>query len=223
MNIFDIIGPVMVGPSSSHTAGAVRIGRTARKLLREPVKDAEILLYGSFLVSGKGHGTDCAIIAGLLGMKEDDRNIPDSFRIARERGMSFRFGEAELVDAHPNTAVLRLTGESGKKLELTAESIGGSRINIRELNGFPADFSGESPTLIVYNQDKPGLVSEVASMLSREAVNIATMHLHRSNRGGTGVMVIECDQEVPKSTRTKLELADGVKKVTYYSLRDQEA
>ena len=133
MDIFDIIGPVMVGPSSSHTAGAVRIGYIAGKLMGEPIAKAEILLYGSFLATGKGHGTRKALVAGLLGMKPDDMRIPDSFEIAKEHGIEVVFGESALRDAHPNTAQIFLTSVTGKNLEVVGESLGGSRINIAQV------------------------------------------------------------------------------------------
>lgn len=200
MNLYDIIGPVMVGPSSSHTAGAVKIGYVSRKLMAQPIVKAQILLYGSFLATGKGHGTQIAIVAGLLGMKTDDCRIPDSFRLAKETGMEISFGEAELKDAHPNSAQLILTGADGRQLEIVGESIGGSRINIASIDGLSANFSGDYPTLIVHNLDQPGHVAEVTSMLSHKSVNIATMQLYRAGRGGHAVMVIECDQEVPKES-----------------------
>ena len=125
MNLLDIIGPVMVGPSSSHTAGAVRIGRVSRKLLAEEVKEAKIYFHGSFLATGKGHGTDKALIAGLLGMQVDDPAIPDSFRIAEKRGMRFSLEGIDLGDVHPNSVKMNLTGISGRTLEVIAASIGG--------------------------------------------------------------------------------------------------
>ena len=222
MNVFDIIGPVMVGPSSSHTAGAVKIGYVSRKLLAEPLKKAEILLYGSFLATGRGHGTTLALVAGLLGMKTDDSRIPDSMRIAEERGIEITFGEAELRDAHPNSVQLILTGIDGRKLEVVGESIGGSRINIAGIDGISTNFSGDYPTLIVHNLDQPGHVAEVTSMLAHKSVNIATMQLYRASRGGYAVMVIECDQEVPKESIAWLEHLEGVQKVTYYSLKGGE-
>lgn len=220
MNLFDIIGPVMVGPSSSHTAGAVKIGYVARKLLAESVVKAEILLYGSFLATGKGHGTQLAIVAGLLGMKTDDPRIPDSFALAREVGMEISFGEANLKEAHPNSVQLILKGENGRELEIIGESIGGSRINIASIDGGTANFSGEYPTLIVQHIDQPGHVAEIASMLSHKSVNIATMHLYRMGRGGQACMVIECDHEVPKESVAWLSRLEGVNKVTYYSLAE---
>ena len=198
MDIFDIIGPVMVGPSSSHTAGAVRIGYIAGKLMGEPIAKAEILLYGSFLATGKGHGTRKALVAGLLGMKPDDMRIPDSFEIAKEHGIEVVFGESALRDAHPNTAQIFLTSVTGKNLEVVGESLGGSRINIAQIDGISTNFSGDYPTLVVHNMDQPGHVAEVTSMLAHKSVNIAAMQLYRAGRGGNSVMVLECDQEVPE-------------------------
>lgn len=218
MNLLDIIGPVMVGPSSSHTAGAVRIGRVSRKLLAEEVKEAKIYFHGSFLATGKGHGTDKALIAGLLGMQVDDPAIPDSFRIAEKRGMRFSLEGINLGDVHPNSVKMNLTGISGRTLEVIAASIGGGRIQICELDGITANFSGDYPTLIVHNIDQPGHVTEVTSMLAHKGVNIATMQLYRKSRGGSAVMVIECDQEVPKESLAWLERLEGILKVTYCSL-----
>ena len=218
MDIFDIIGPVMVGPSSSHTAGAVRIGYIAGKLMGEPIAKAEILLYGSFLATGKGHGTRKALVAGLLGMKPDDMRIPNSFEIAKEHGIEVVFGESTLREAHPNTAQILLTSVTGKKLEIVGESLGGSRINIAQIDGITTNFSGDYPTLVVHNMDQPGHVAEVTSMLAHKSVNIATMQLYRANRGGNSVMVLECDQEVPDDGINWFRHAEGVVKVTYLGM-----
>ena len=222
MNIFDVIGPVMVGPSSSHTAGAVRIGYVARQLLGEEVREAKILLYGSFLATGKGHGTDKALTAGLLGMRTDDYRIPKSIEIAEDKGMKIAFGEAVLKEAHPNTAQLYLKGISGKTMELVGQSLGGGRINIAEIDGIETNFSGENPTLIVHNLDQPGHVSEVTSMLAHKGVTIATMQLYRSSKGGKAVMVVECDQEVPQEGIRWLERVEGVLKVTYLGKSEEK-
>ena len=189
----------MVGPSSSHTAGAVKIGYVSRKLIGEPIAEATINLYGSFLATGKGHGTRFAIVAGLLGMK-------------------LTFGEAELHDVHPNSAQLILKGVSGKELEVVGESVGGSLINIAQIDGIAANFSGDYRTLIVHNVDQPGHVAEVTSMLAHKSINIATMQLYRSSRGGEAAMVIECDKEVPAESIKWLAHLEGINKVTYYSL-----
>ena len=219
MNIFDIVGPVMVGPSSSHTAGAVRIGFVARKLLGEEVKKAEILLYGSFLATGKGHGTDRALIAGLLGMQPDDERVPFSFEEAKNAGMAFSFGEANLKEAHPNSVVLLLTGESGKEIEIIGASLGGGRMKICKIDGYEANFCAEYPTLIVQNLDQPGCVATVTTMLSERGINIATLQLYRDSRGGDAVMVVECDREVPLDSIEWLEGQSGIDRVTYYSMK----
>lgn len=217
MDIFDIVGPIMVGPSSSHTAGAVRIGYIGGKLLGEPVKKAKILLYGSFLATGEGHGTKKAIVAGLLGMEPDDYRISDSFNIAKEKDMKIEFGEAKLNEDHPNSVLLRLEGINGNKIEVLGQSIGGSRINIAQIDGIDTNFSGECPTLIVHNMDQPGHVSEVTSMLAYKSVNIATMQLYRSAKGGNAVMVVECDQQIPKEGIEWLKHVEGILKVTYFA------
>lgn len=217
MDIFDIIGPVMVGPSSSHTAGAVRIGYISQKLMGEQIKEANILLYGSFLDTGKGHGTNKAIVAGLLGMQPDDMRIPHSMEIAEKKGIKVTFGKSTLKEAHPNSAQIILTGISGKQLEVVGESLGGSRINIAQIDGITTNFSEDYPTLVVHNQDQPGHVSEVTSMLAHKSVNIASMQLYRSNRGGNAVMVLECDQEIPREGIEWLKKVEGITKVTYLS------
>lgn len=221
MNLFDILGPVMVGPSSSHTAGAVRIGYIASRLLQDKLVKAEIYLHGSFATTGAGHGTDKALIAGLLGMKPDDIRIPDSFQLAKEQGLSFSFGNKTIKDAHPNTALLLLTGESGRTLEVQAASIGGGRIMIQKLDGIEVNFSSEKPTLIVHNLDQPGHVAEVTSMLSHKSVNIATMQLYRDKRGGYAVMVLETDQGIPKEAISWLAHLEGILKVTYINCEEE--
>ena len=210
----DIIGPIMVGPSSSHTAGAARIGLIARQLFGRQPEKATIYLHGSFAATGKGHGTDKALVAGLLGMKPDDLRIPDSFEIAKEWGMDFTIEPKDLRDAHPNTAqILMETGE--KKMTIQAFSIGGGRIRVKKLDGIDVNFSGESNTLIVRNVDQPGRITEVAAALSKESINIATMQVFRDKRGGIAVMVVETDQIVPKSAIEGLESKEGIIRVTF--------
>lgn len=217
MNSFDIIGPVMVGPSSSHTAGAVRIGNIAQRLLGEPVKRAEVFFHGSFLSTGKGHGTDRAVIAGLLGFSVDDPRIADSFRYADEAGMLYKLSGTDLGDVHPNSVKLVLAGMHGNTLRLIASSIGGGAVRVTEIDGLSVNFSGDSPTLIINNQDRPGRVTEVTSLLGTANINVATMQLHRAERGGNAVMVLECDQEVPALVIRQLSELEGILKVTYLS------
>lgn len=215
MNIFEILGPVMVGPSSSHTAGAVRIGYVCRKLMGEKIVTADIGLYGSFLLTGKGHGTPQAIVAGLLGMTPDDAKIPNSFEIAKAQGLKFTIGEAKLKEAHPNSVLLKLTGKSGKELEVIGESLGGSIINIAQIDGLPANISGDYPTLIASNMDVPGMVAKVSKVLFNAKINIAQMHLYRASRGKNSVLIAECDQEIESKTLNDIRDLDGIMKVSY--------
>lgn len=220
MNIFDILGPVMVGPSSSHTAGAARIGYVTRTLLGSKPVNAKISLHGSFAATGKGHGTDRALVAGLLGMKPDDMRIPDSFVIAEKEGLTFEIQNLQIQGAHPNTALLQVIGENGRNVEVQASSLGGGRIMLNKLDGIMVNCTGESPTLIVRNQDRPGHVAAVTSMLANDAINIGTLQLYRGKKGGLAVMVIEIDQPVPSSSIKWLESQDGIIEVTYIDRED---
>lgn len=221
-SIFDILGPVMVGPSSSHTAGAVRIGLIGRKLLGAQPKSAKIYLHGSFAATGEGHGTDRGIVAGLLGMKPDDMRIPDSFEIAAAEGMEFSIEKKELRDAHPNTARMILEAEGMAPVKIQACSIGGGRIRVTKLDGMDVNFSAETNTLIVYNLDQPGCVADVTNVLSRKKINIATMQLFRDKRGGYAVMVVETDQVISKQALDWLEGMDGILKVKFIDVSGGE-
>ncbi len=218
MHIFDILGPVMVGPSSSHTAGAVRIGYAAYKLLQDKPEKAEIYLHGSFAATGTGHGTDRGLIAGLLGMQPDDIRIPDSFQIAEKEGLFFSFAEKEIKAAHPNTALLFLTGKNGRTAQIQAASVGGGRILIQKLDGVELNVSLEKPTLIVHNLDKPGCVAKVAELLSDRKINIASMQLYRMSRNGTAIMALETDQPISGEAIRSLSCTDGILKVTFISM-----
>lgn len=216
LDIFDILGPIMIGPSSSHTAGAVRIGRMARTLLGEKPVKADIGLYGSFAETGKGHGTDRALVAGLLGMRPDDLRIPESFTVAAEEGLTFTIHPVELREAHPNTAVLTVEGISGKKTCVQAVSIGGGRIRVDKLNGVEVQFTGDLNTLVVQHQDVAGKVADETRELSNAGINIATMSLWRDRRGGDALIVIETDQKVSEAVRQKILDLPDVKRLTYY-------
>lgn len=220
MNLFDIMGPVMVGPSSSHTAGAVRMGYVARKLLGFQPARANIALHGSFAATGAGHGTDRAIVAGLLAMKPDDPDIPRSFQLAKEARLDVRIQTVDLRDAHPNTAVMTLIGERGRTVVVNASSLGGGRIRVNSIDGMTAAFSGDLPTLVIRNQDKPGIVSEVSSCLARHEVNIATMQLYRDRREGLSVMVLECDQPLTPEIIGNIQLLGGVVRCIYLNLSE---
>ena len=217
-SIFDILGPVMVGPSSSHTAGAVRIGLISRQLLGRRPKRATIYFHGSFAATGEGHGTDRAIVAGLLGMKPDDMRIPNSFEIARDEGMEFTIQKKEIRGAHPNTVQMLLEADGTDNLKIQACSIGGGRIMVNKLDDIDVNFNAESNTLIVHNEDQPGHVAEVAAILNQKNINIATMQLFRDKRGGYAVMVIETDQIISEAAIEWLRDLKGIIKVTFLNV-----
>ena len=222
INIFDMMGPVMVGPSSSHTAGAARIGNMGRTLLGEEVARADIGLYGSFAETGYGHGTDRALLAGLRGRKPDDLRIPNAYEEANRAGMAYSFRTVELRDAHPNTALLELTGKSGKQLTLQASSIGGGAIVVNKIDGIDVNFTGDFNTLIVRNQDESGSVAAITSILSQVHINVANMSVNRHRRGGDALMVIETDQHIKPRQVEFLSELPGILSVTYYDKEDDE-
>ena len=215
MDIFDLIGPIMVGPSSSHTAGAVRIGLACRRILGEEIAEADITLSGSFAATGRGHGTDKAIVAGLLGMAPDDVRVPDSFRYAKEADLLFSFAFGDIPQSHPNTARLVLKGVNGAEADIEAASLGGGRIEIRRIGDMALRFSAEQPTLIIRNEDKPGTVAEVSRVLSEEKINIATFNVNRNSRGGTAVMVIECDTPLTEALLGRIRALNGILRAVY--------
>lgn len=207
MDLFDIIGPIMTGPSSSHTAGAARIGFVAREILGEEPARAVILLHGSFADTYRGHGTDRAIIAGLMGMQVDDARIRDSLTIARESGLQFEFRTVELEDAHPNTAIIRVTGKSGVIISVQASSVGGGAIRIDRIDDMAVSFRVSQDTIVIRHQDTPGVIAAVSGVIARHGVNIATMQVFRTCEGGEAIMAIEVD--APVSDELKNELMQG--------------
>ena len=222
IDIFDILGPIMIGPSSSHTAGAVRIGRMGYTLLGEDVARAVIQLHGSFAQTGRGHGTDKALLAGLMGMKPDDGRIVDAYAEAEKAGMQYVFETVELADAHPNTVKLELTGANGKHLSMTASSVGGGAILVKELDGIQVQFDGHAHTLIVRNDDARGALAEVTQLLSWHGINVGELRLSRRKKGGDALMVIETDQPVEEDILHMLRALPGIQSVTYYDKRKEE-
>lgn len=197
VSVFDIIGPIMVGPSSSHTAGAVRLGQIGRLILGCQPTEAHIELHGSFAQTGKGHGTDKAIVAGLLGLATYDERIRDSFMLAKTAGMQFHFETVDFGDeAHPNT--VRLTLQSDEhQVQVTGASVGGGMIEITNIQGYSTHFSGEYETLLVIAKDRPGTINEVTGWLLERNINIAFFRVERRRRGGEAIMVIETDDPFP--------------------------
>lgn len=193
--VFDIVGPIMIGPSSSHTAGAVRLGLMARKILGEKVLKAGIQLHGSFAQTYRGHGTDKALIAGILGFAPDDERIVSALNIAKNQGVAYSFQTIKLEDAHPNTAIIHLTGETGRVAKVCGASVGGGNIMITNINGYAVELTGEYPALITIHHDKPGVITQVTQILARYAMNIAFMRVSRQNRGESAMMIMELDDE----------------------------
>lgn len=191
MGIMDIIGPVMVGPSSSHTAGACRIGLFARQLLGRPPRHAQIDLHGSFAATGEGHGTPLALVAGLLGFGPEDERIPDAFSWARKAQLEVAFERKDLGNVHPNSARIHL--DHGDRV-VSASSVGGGRIHVWGIDGFQVDLDGEYPTVLVSYPDQRGVLGCVGSVLAEAGLNIATIKAHRTERGGEALMTVELDQ-----------------------------
>ena len=214
MNLFDIIGPVMIGPSSSHTAGAARIGRVARQLLGEKPVKAVVSFHGSFEKTYRGHGTDRAVAGGLMNMGVDDERLRRSLHLAREEGLDITFQPVRLRDAHPNTVVVEITGESGKQVKVQAASIGGGSIRVQYLDGLEVGFSGEKTTLVIRHTDAPGAIAMVTHLLSDARINIATMRVFRREAGGEAIMAIELDERPGAALLTALRMLPAVTDVT---------
>jgi len=197
VNIFDVIGPVMIGPSSSHTAGAVRLGNLALAILGEPIKNAVIGLHGSFAQTYRGHGTDLALVGGLQGWATDDGRIPKAFEEAEQAGITISFKVINLGDlAHPNSVKFWLTGVDDKACNVTGISIGGGRVCITNIDDFPVEFNGDFPAILTMHHDRPGTIALVTSILSAHGVNVAQMKVFRKQKGGLAAMILETDQPI---------------------------
>lgn len=201
-SVFDIVGPRMTGPSSSHTAGAVRIALMARRIAHEDVSDVRFTLYGSFAETGRGHGTDKALIAGILGMEPDDADIKNAYAIARERGVGVTMDFSDEQPEQPNTARVEITGSDGTETVVVGVSVGGGNILITEINGLGVEISGEYPTLIVQHRDELGVIAEVTHVLATLKINIAFMRSFRHSKGEDAYMTIETDQKITDETLT---------------------
>ncbi|MBE6051030.1 MAG: L-serine ammonia-lyase, iron-sulfur-dependent, subunit beta [Clostridium sp.] len=211
--VFDILGPIMVGPSSSHTAGAARLGKVARSIASGDFKSVKFLLHGSFAKTYKGHGTDRALVAGILGMEPSDVRLRDSLNIAKEMGLQIVFEEADLGDVHPNTVKFLIDNKEGEHFEVMGSSIGGGSIIITEVNGNKMEFTGDYPTLIISHQDIPGIVSKVSAILYFEGINIAFMKVFRSQKGKDATMVFEVDCKIDKNIIKEIENINHINRV----------
>lgn len=206
ISIFEVIGPNMVGPSSSHTAGAASMALLARKLFPGEIKSVRFTLYGSFAKTYRGHGTDRALLGGMMGFETDDLRIRDSLKIAKEIGLEYEFiVDGETEGLHPNTADMEMTGTDGEKLFVRGVSIGGGKVKIVRLNQIEVDFTGEYSTLIVSQIDKPGVVAHITRILSEQNVNIAFMRLFREEKGAKAFTVVESDEKIPAGITEKIK------------------
>ena len=203
MSLLDVIGPVMVGPSSSHTAGACRLALLARYTLRAPPEKAHLVLHGSFAKTGKGHGTHLALAAGLLGLSPDDERLPHALELAAAQGLTIDFGSKDLGDVHPNTVLFTLEHEA-ERVTVMGSSLGGGLVKIFNVNGFEIYFSGMYHTLLVEHEDRPGVIASVARVLADDGVNIATLHSARKRRGGKALMSVEVDRTLGTYAREYL-------------------
>ena len=210
MNVFDILGPVMIGPSSSHTAGAARIGRITLALLGSPAVKAHILLHGSFAKTYKGHGTDKALIAGIMGMATDDPRIRQAPELAKEQGLAVEIETGDIDGAHPNTAQITLTDSGGRSVCLLGSSVGGGNILVTEINGMEVAVTGQQTTLIVLHRDAPGTIASVTEVMAEAGANICNFRLSRQKRGGEAVMTIEVDGTFGPEINERIMTLDNV-------------
>ncbi|HYE82340.1 MAG TPA: L-serine ammonia-lyase, iron-sulfur-dependent subunit beta [Clostridia bacterium] len=197
-SVFNIIGPRMVGPSSSHTAGAARLGKVARRISGNDVTRVTFILYGSFAKTYKGHGTDRALLAGILDMEPNDPNLGRSLECAGAAGVDYEFVVDDTEPIHPNTVKMLITGSSGKRTEVVGCSIGGGNIRVIQINGLSVEFTGEYPTLIIRHIDRPGVIAEVTGLMVQFDINIAFMRVFRQSRGQDAFMIIETDNTIPR-------------------------
>lgn len=213
-SVFDIIGPIMIGPSSSHTAGAARIGKVVRQIFGEQPEKVDLYLYESFAKTYRGHGTDIALVGGLLDMEPDDERLSNSLKIAHEVGMEVAFVPKKEKADHPNS--VKIVVKSGQRtLTCLGISIGGGAIQISELNGFKINLDLSTPTYLTVHQDKPGIIAKVTGILSEHDINISTMTVTREAKGDKAIMIIEVDERIEGLTE-KLKTIDYIDEVSFF-------
>lgn len=219
-SIFDIIGPNMIGPSSSHTAGACRIGNVARKIAGKDIKKASFLLHGSFAKTYQGHGTDRALLGGILGFDTDDDRIRNSFEIAKARGIEFEFEETDLGEVHANTVKIIIDKHDKSQVQVLGSSIGGGNIIISEINGLELEFTGEYTTIIISHKDKPGVIAGVTKILAEYLINIAFMRVYRHGKGQRAFMIIETDDDINSKVIEDIEEIKDVANTYLVAIRN---
>lgn len=213
IGIFDVLGPIMIGPSSSHTAGAARLGKIAGTIVNKPIKEVSFLLHGSFRETYKGHGTDRALVAGILGFLPDDPNLKDSISIANEKGIIIRFLQADLGQVHPNTVKFLIKDIDDIEWEVLGSSIGGGLVEIHEINGKKVKVTGEYPTIITCHDDVPGTVSKISTLFYENKINIAFMSLSRNQKGKDATMTLEVDTNISDEIINEIKSINGVNRV----------
>ncbi|MBR4858135.1 MAG: L-serine ammonia-lyase, iron-sulfur-dependent subunit beta [Clostridia bacterium] len=212
ISVFEVIGPNMVGPSSSHTAGAASIARLAWRMMNPKIKRVHFTLYGSFARTYQGHGTDRALLGGMMGFETDDVRIRDSFEIAEKEGIEFSFtANTTETDVHPNTVDMEIEDVTGRKMTVRGESVGGGKVRLTRIDGVKVLFTGEYHSLIVVHKDHPGVIANVTTILSKCHVNIAYLRVYRENKGGIAYMIIESDEEITLETVEAIEKNPFVK------------
>ena len=212
VNLFDILGPVMVGPSSSHTAGACRLGLMARAVLGDTPDRARIGLHGSFAATGEGHGTHRALVGGLLGMAPDNLELRSAFDAAEAAGLDYEFHEIDLgEDAHPNTVVFQVE-KGDEAVELRGASVGGGRVEVTEIDGFEVHLSGAYDTLVLVAQDQPGTIAAISSVFAEDGVNLATMRVDRTGRHKDALMTLEVDHAISDHALAEIRAFDWVRR-----------
>lgn len=220
--IFDIIGPVMVGPSSSHTAGAARIAAVANQVCGSIPSKIDFYLHGSFAETYKGHGTDQALVGGILGLAPDDKCLVQAMEIALDAEMEVNFHTADLGQVHPNTVKIVMQTAAGAVQEVIGSSIGGGAVIILSVNNIRLEFTADNPTILTWHEDKPGLLASVTNLLASYAINIASLKVLRKGRGSDASMVIETDEDIPKPLMEDIKRLKGIKNAKYINLIREE-
>ncbi len=209
-SIFDVLGPIMIGPSSSHTAGAARLAKIASYIAGENIVSVKFHLHGSFKYTYKGHGTDRALLAGIMGLEPYDERLRNSFALANERNLKYEFIPADLGLVHPNTVKFEIEIASGETTVVTGSSVGGGAVLITNINGYDVSVTGDYYTIIVYYTDVKGVISNVSGILAMDGINIATMNVSRKSKGKEATMIIEVDGNVNDKTIEKIKEIDLV-------------
>lgn len=193
-SLFDIVGPIMVGPSSSHTAGAVRLANLARLIADQPIREVEFVLYNSFAQTYQGHGTDRGLVAGILGYHVNDERIRDAFQLAQEHGLTYTITPFLGANNYsPNTVIFNLVLANGQAMRIVGHSIGGGKVYVSKIDEHNISIRGEFPTLVLIYKDQPGMIWQVTKILAEQQVNIATLTCNRNQRGDQAFMVITLD------------------------------